>query len=101
VCSSDLSDSSAIAAIADESERRAAMRQMHEDMRFAKQNHPEVPQAITDAVEAVRTACGDTFKFRMGHGKMGMGLPMMKMKHRGVFFERPLDPTQIDQTNNQ
>lgn len=74
-----------VAAIADDDERQAALKDMHEDMRDTmKEATP--PEAVMTAMDAVKEACGDVMRgFGMGHGPMGMhgGKPFMMKLGRG------------------
>lgn len=63
----------AAAGIADDTEREAALKALHED----RQAPPTPSDAVTKAMDAVKTACGDTMMFRGGFGG-----PMM---HGGMF----------------
>lgn len=83
-----LAEMKTVAAIADDTARQEAMQKLHEAKMADRPFQDEIPAAIKTAMEAVRTACGDTMKFRGGFG-IGMG-PMMKIKHfRGPMGERP------------
>lgn len=100
----------AVAAISDETARKAALQQMHEDMRASKDTEKTVPADVTAAMEAVRTACGEMFGGKKGHGKFMMkgpvdstGSPRMggmrrgTMKFGGTFNKPVAEPT----TSNQ
>jgi hypothetical protein len=70
-----------IAAIADDTQRQAALQALHDAKRTVER--PAPPQAVTDAMEAVRAACGDTMRMNKmmhgGHmGDKGRGGFMMK-----------------------
>lgn len=72
----------AAAAITDDAQRAEAMKAAHESMKPTEER--TVPAAIQTAMDAVKTACGDTMMFKGGRGgPMGghHGGPfMMKMK---------------------
>lgn len=75
------------AAIADDAQRREAMQTMREQMRAGKENGQFTPPAaVTAAMEAVRTACGNAGMGMRGFGP-GFGGPLMKggmMGKRGM-----------------
>lgn len=83
----------AAASIADDEQRREALRPAREDMR--PDEKPEPPAAVAAAMEAVRAACGDTMALKGGRGPMGGhgGPGMMKMKRfgRGTAETAPLE----------
>lgn len=77
----------AVAAITDDTQRGEAFRQMHEEMREGKALMGEdLPEDLSEAMEAVRTACGDRIGLHGPHGRFlkfaahkKMGGPMMWM----------------------
>lgn len=72
-----------VAQITDDATREEALKTMHETMRAAKDGQTfETPAAVETAMEAVRSACGDTMMF-MGRGHGPMGFEMHRMKGPG------------------
>jgi hypothetical protein len=66
---------SSAASIADETARGEVLKKMHEDMKASKTIDNSMPAAITKAMEAVRTACGNTMRFMPGGSNM-LGMNM-------------------------
>ncbi len=76
----------AAAGITDDTQRKDALKTAHESMR-PDGEQKERPEAITTAMEAVKTACGDTLMFKGGMrsgGPEGRGGMFMKRMHRGM-----------------
>jgi hypothetical protein len=58
------------AAISDDTQRKAALDQMHEDMKTQMGDMKDsIPAEMQTAMDAVKAACGDTFKIRFGEFK--------------------------------
>jgi hypothetical protein len=69
-----IADLSAVAAIADDEDRKAAMKALHDERMGAER--PEPPAAVTAAMDAVKDVCGEMRGF--GPGSMGMGMRSMR-----------------------
>ncbi|HRH93904.1 MAG TPA: hypothetical protein PKV72_05230 [Candidatus Peribacteria bacterium] len=69
-----------VAAISDDTAREEALKKMRDDMQsLIKGTADDVPAAVTSAMEAVRTACGNVMMGGgMGMMKNGGGMLMMK-----------------------
>lgn len=78
----------AAAQIADDTQRAEALKKAHEDRHAAMQAAMDAQDQPTEAMDAMKTACGDTFLFKMkghgGRGGPGMGM-FMKPFGKGPF----------------